>query len=61
MAFFRLTTPAEDVAVIRGEGVMLRAPRMEDYEDWAVLREGSREFLRPWEPIWPADDLTRPA
>ena len=61
MAFFRLTTPTEDVAVIRGEGVMLRAPRMEDYEDWAVLRDGSREFLRPWEPIWPADDLTRPA
>jgi ribosomal-protein-alanine N-acetyltransferase len=25
------------------------------------LREASRDFLVPWEPIWPADDLTRPA
>jgi ribosomal-protein-alanine N-acetyltransferase len=25
------------------------------------LREKSRAFLTPWEPTWPADDLTRPA
>ena len=23
------------------------------------LREASRDFLTPWEPTWPADDLTR--
>jgi ribosomal-protein-alanine N-acetyltransferase len=34
---------------------------MTDYGDWAALREASREFLIPWEPIWPADDLTRGA
>ena len=32
---------------------------MEDFEDWAALRETSRAFLEPWEPAWPEDDLTR--
>jgi ribosomal-protein-alanine N-acetyltransferase len=32
-----------------------------DYSDWAALREASREFLAPWEPTWPADDLSRSA
>ena len=26
-----------------------------------MLRERSRDFLKPWEPIWPVDDLTRGA
>jgi ribosomal-protein-alanine N-acetyltransferase len=34
---------------------------MADYGEWAQLREQSRAFLTPWEPIWPADDLTRSA
>ena len=25
------------------------------------MREASRDFLTPWEPTWPADDLTRAA
>ena len=40
---------------------MLRAPAMSDYAQWARLREESRAFLTPWEPIWPADDLSRGA
>ena len=27
--------------------------------EWVALRETSRDFLTPWEPTWPADDLTR--
>ena len=34
---------------------------MADYAEWAGLREASRAFLTPWEPTWPADDLTRAA
>ena len=41
--------------------VRLRAPRLSDYAEWAALREASRAFLQPWEPTWPADDLTRGA
>ena len=28
---------------------------------WASLREQSRDFLTPWEPLWPPGDLTRSA
>jgi ribosomal-protein-alanine N-acetyltransferase len=34
---------------------------MTDFLEWAGVRERSRDFLVPWEPIWPADDLTRAA
>jgi ribosomal-protein-alanine N-acetyltransferase len=46
---------------IEGEGVRLRPPRASDYGEWRELRAASREFLQPWEPTWPADDLTRAA
>ena len=61
MAFFRTINFSEPLASIAGEGVSLRTPQMTDYAEWSALRETSREFLRPWEPIWPADDLTRSA
>ncbi len=44
---------------IKGEGLYLRASEMRDYVEWAELREKSRSFLTPWEPLWPIDDLTR--
>jgi ribosomal-protein-alanine N-acetyltransferase len=46
---------------LEGEGVYLRPPRAADYGEWRELRAGSRSFLQPWEPTWPADDLTRNA
>jgi ribosomal-protein-alanine N-acetyltransferase len=60
MAFFT-TTFAETPPAIEGEGLYLRQPQMSDFPEWAALREKSRSFLEPWEPIWPADDLTRSA
>src|SRR5215470_2822216 len=59
MAFFRTVSFSEQLPAIVGEGVTLRAPQMGDYLEWATLREASRDFLAPWEPTWPADDLTR--
>lgn len=41
--------------------VYLRYPQQADYSAWAEVREASREFLIPWEPTWPTDDLTRMA
>jgi ribosomal-protein-alanine N-acetyltransferase len=61
MALFRTVSFAESVPAIEGNGVLLRTPQMADYGEWAQLREQSRAFLTPWEPIWPADDLTRSA
>jgi ribosomal-protein-alanine N-acetyltransferase len=59
MAFFRTVSFSEQVPAIAGQGVFLRAPQMADYSEWVALREASRDFLTPWEPTWPADDLTR--
>jgi ribosomal-protein-alanine N-acetyltransferase len=46
---------------LTGEGVRLRPPRMSDHAEWSELRMRSREFLQPWEPTWPADDLSKSA
>lgn len=61
MAFFRTTQLAAPFPVIQGDGIVLRAPQMSDFSEWAALRETSRDFLTPWEPTWPTDDLTRGA
>jgi ribosomal-protein-alanine N-acetyltransferase len=61
MAFFRTINFAEPLALIAGDGVTLRTPQMTDFSEWAALREASRDFLVPWEPTWPHDDLTRSA
>ena len=52
---------ADAALVIEGEDVRLRPPRMADFVAWSALRDQSREFLQPWEPSWPADDLSRAA
>jgi len=46
---------------LEGDGVRLRPHRNGDFVEWAALRTASRDFLQPWEPTWPADDLTRGA
>ncbi len=61
MAFFRTVSINETLPAIAGAGVTLRVPHGGDYGEWAALRESSRAFLVPWEPTWPADDLTRGA
>jgi ribosomal-protein-alanine N-acetyltransferase len=59
MAFFRTTNLSDLSPAIAGDGVVLRTPQMSDCGEWIALREASRDFLVPWEPTWPADDLTR--
>jgi [ribosomal protein S5]-alanine N-acetyltransferase len=61
MAFFRTINFAEPLPSIEGDGVVLRTPQMTDFGEWSALRETSRDFLTPWEPTWPGDDLTRSA
>lgn len=31
------------------------------FEEWAKLRQQSRAFLEPWEPVWAEDETSRPA
>ena len=61
MAFFRTINFSDPLPSVAGEGVSLRTPQVTDHAEWAALREHSREFLTPWEPTWPADDLSRSA
>src|ERR1700709_777950 len=59
MALFRLPSSGPAALAPRGYGLLLRAPQMSNFLQWAHLREHSRDYLTPWEPIWPSDDLTR--
>src|SRR5689334_3414733 len=59
VALFGLTSSMPPSLAPRGRGLVLRPPQMGDFPQWAQLRENSRGFLTPWEPIWPSDDLTR--
>src|ERR1700724_411787 len=59
MAFFRTVSLPDAAPAITGEGVVLRPPQMSDAAEWVARRAAWRDFLVPWEPTWPADDLTR--
>jgi len=46
---------------IETERMTLRLPTHSDYRAWATLRGESRDFLTPWDPVWPDDALSRKA
>ena len=61
MAFLRSGLVGDLVPIVRGRRVWLRPPLASDYAAWAELRSRSREHLRPWEPQWAHDELSRAA
>jgi ribosomal-protein-alanine N-acetyltransferase len=61
MALFRSDFSDLPGGEIAGDGIILRHPQLDDYDDWARLRAQSRDFLIPWEPEWARDELTRSA
>jgi len=46
------------VPIFQGTRVMLRPPRLEDYNKWRQVRAYNQSFLKPFEPQWPKDCLT---
>jgi len=44
---------------IETERMTLRPPVHSDHRSWASLRRESTEFLKPWEPTWSSDHLSR--
>lgn len=46
---------------IETERLTLRQPVHGDFQAWSGLRHDSREFLKPWEPTWAEDHLSRKA
>jgi len=61
LAFLRAISTNNTSPMLRTSRVTLRPPVPGDFAQWAKLRETSRSFLAPWEPIWPPDDLTKVA
>lgn len=45
--------------VLKAGDLTIRPPVLDDFVAWSQLRGDSRAFLEQWEPLWPADDLTR--
>ncbi len=43
------------------ERLVLRPPTHADFAAWTALRAESADFLRPWEPTWASDHLSRKA
>jgi ribosomal-protein-alanine N-acetyltransferase len=43
------------------ERMILRPPVHADFRPWAALRRDSEAFLKPWEPAWAPDHLSRKA
>ncbi len=46
---------------IETERLTLRPPAHSDFRAWTALRRDSADFLKPWEPTWADDHLTRKA
>lgn len=59
MALWRGFSRPDDGPYLIGQRLYLRLPQPQDYAEWAALRRESHDFLQPWEPTWPKDDLTR--
>jgi [ribosomal protein S5]-alanine N-acetyltransferase len=56
LSFRRSTRPA-----IETPRLSLRLPEMGDHVAWSQLRRQGESFLRPWEPTWSLDHLSRKA
>jgi ribosomal-protein-alanine N-acetyltransferase len=56
LSFRRSAHPAIETPRLR-----LRLPEMGDHVAWSQLRRQDERFLRPWEPTWSADHLSRKA
>lgn len=59
MAFLRNSNRSRGERCLLGKNLILQSPRMADFEQWRELRQQSEAFLRPFEPSWAADELTR--
>ena len=44
---------------LESERLTLRLPQHSDYRAWSAMRAQSQAFLKPWEPTWAADHLSR--
>ncbi len=44
---------------LTGESIVLEPPRLRDWPEWEAVRRRNEDQLKPFEPSWPDDCLTR--
>lgn len=44
---------------LAGPRVLVRPPRADDWQEWTAVRGRDRDYLRPYEPEWPDNALSR--
>lgn len=44
---------------LEGERIIMRPPLPGDYRAWRDVRAGNKDFLQPYEPLWPSGCLKR--
>ena len=57
MALLRFKSDPDGIS-LENERIVLRIPKVEDYDAWADLRAKSRNELTPYEPRWARDELS---
>ena len=61
MRLLNFTSQFSGPALQQSERIILRRPVGGDYSAWSELRKESADFLRPFEPTWAPDELSRSA
>lgn len=61
MGFLSTFRRSRATSTLSGQGVSLRFPVKDDFQEWVHLRIASRSFLEPWEPTWPDDEFSQSA
>ncbi len=57
MRLLQFQSTFDSPVALNAEGLLLRTPVMDDFDQWLGLRRASAEHLKPWEPTWdPADN-----
>lgn len=51
--------PAVPAVLLKGARVAARPPALTDWPQWAEVRGRNRDFLKPYEPTWPENCLSR--
>ncbi len=59
MVFLRSPFANDPVPQLHHGSVFLRPPVLSDFEEWVSLRQESRDFLAPWEPLPPANEFSK--
>lgn len=61
MVFLRSAPSYDQGPVLESDRLYLRLPQSVDYETWSSLRQISAEKLRPYEPEWADNELSKDA